>query len=107
MSGPVLAILLTAVVHFVGFILLFAMLGDDMIAFFRGGTASDDDGGLWPEPDVPGDPGPSGIGVPLPDADPSAVRLREPGRIGERYQRRPRRPEHAPEPARTPERVGR
>jgi hypothetical protein len=105
MSGPVLAILLTAIVHFIGFILLFAMLGKDMIGFFRSSSSGGGDGGLWPEPEPPADPAPSGTGIPLPDADPSSVRLREPGRIAERYERRPRRPDHAPEPARTPERV--
>ncbi len=100
-----MAILLTAIVHFIGFILLFAMLGKDMIGFFRGSSNGGGDGGMWPEPEPPADPAPSGTGIPLPDADPSSVRLREPGRIAERYERRPRRPDHAPEPARTPERV--
>jgi len=103
MSGPVLAILLTAIVHFIGFFLLFALLGKDMIGFFR--SSGGGDNGYWPDPEPPVDPTPSGTGVPLPDAGPSAKRLREPGRIGERYPRRPRRPGHAPEPARTPERV--
>ena len=105
MSGPVLAILLTAVVHFIGFGLLFALLGQEMIGFFRGDGSDGGDGGLWPEPEAPSDPGPGGIGIPLPDADPSAVRLREPGRISEHYTKRPRRPAHTPEPQRVPERV--
>ena len=105
MSGPVLAILLTAVVHFVGFVLLFALLGREMVGFFRGERTDGGDGGTWVEPDVPGDPGPGGIGIPLPDADPSPVRLREPGRIADRSTKRPRRPDHVPEPQRVPERV--
>ena len=105
MSGPVLAILLTAVVHFIGFGLLFAMLCLEMRGFFRGESADGGDGGLWPEPEAPSDPSPGGIGIPLPDADPSSVRLREPGRIADQYPKRPRRPEHTPEPQRVPELV--
>jgi hypothetical protein len=57
-----------------------------------------DEGGWrdwWPRDDDGGgggdDPGP-----PLPDADPSGIRLREPGRIADGHPRAPRRPEHAP-----------
>jgi hypothetical protein len=50
-------------------------------------------------------PQPGGGGLPLPDAAQAPVRLRESGRIGERYPRRPRRPQHEPQPARGPERV--
>ena len=46
---------------------------------------------------------PGGGGLPLPDAEQAPVRLREPGRIGERYAPPARRPEH--EPDRTPQRV--
>jgi hypothetical protein len=62
---------------------------------------SDDDGwrDWWPrDDDGPGpDPGP-----PLPSADPSNVRLREPGRLADAHPRAPRRPEHPPQ--RVPER---
>ncbi len=107
MSGPVAAILLTVIVHIVAFVLLFAMMGRDILDFFRsgGGGGGGGGGGPWPDPEPVIDPGPSGDGVPLPDADPATVRLREPGRIAERYPRRPRRPDHAPEPQRAPERV--
>jgi hypothetical protein len=105
MSGPVAAILLTLIVHFIGFILLFADARQGHDRLLPGSSSGGGDGGMWPEPEPPADPAPSGTGIPLPDADPSSVRLREPGRIAERYDRRPRRPDHAPEPARTPERV--
>ncbi len=105
MTGPVAAILLTIVVHLVAFVLLFAMMGNEMLDVFRKPKRrDDDDGGSRPEPDPVG-PGPDPSGLPLPGAEQSPVRLREPGRIAERYERRPRRPDHAPDPARTPERV--
>ena len=106
MTGPVAAILLTIVVHLVAFVLLFAMMGREMLDVFGlGGRRADgEDGGQWPDPE-PVVPGPGDGGLPLPDAEQAPVRLREPGRIAERYERRPRRPEHAPQPARTPDRV--
>ncbi len=106
MSGPVAAILLTVVVHVIGaIVLVWAMAGSEALALFRTGGSSGDDGGQRREP-APVDPpaGPSD-GVPLPDAELAAVRLREAGRIGERYPRRPRRPEHVPAPDRERERV--
>ncbi len=104
MSGPVAAILLTVIVHVIAFVILFVTMGGEMVDWFRAPKRDDDDGGLGFEPE-PTAPAPSGGGLPLPDAVQAPVRLREPGRIAERYPRRPRRPEHAPEPARTPERV--
>ena len=105
MTGPVMAILLTLVVHLVGFVLLFALMGREFLDVFRsnGGGPNRDD---WPEPEPePLAPAPSGGGLPLPDAVPASVRLREPGRLSDHHPRRPRRPDHAPEPQRTPERV--
>ena len=58
--------------------------------------------GRGPTP-PPTRPEPPRGGIPLPDAVPAAVRLREPGRLGERRPARVRRP--AREPARTPQRV--
>ncbi len=104
-NGVTMSILLLFVVHVVAFVALFAVLGEEMIGFFRPDRRRDDDGGP-PPPDEPVAPEPRGTGgLPLPDAEQAPVRLREPGRIAERYPRRPRRPEHAPEPARAPERV--
>lgn len=102
MSGPVAAILLTLIVHVIAFVLLFCMCGRTMLEFFRGDSYGDG----WGDPPA-GDPvttpPPSGGGLPLPDAEQAPVRLRDPGRIGERYGRPARRPEH--EPVRTPQRV--
>lgn len=104
--GPILAIVLTLVVHIIGMGLLYALLGREMLEMFRSKPRPDwGDGGEPPEPELVPTPQPSGGGLPLPDAEQAPVRLREPGRLGEHYTRRPRRPEHAPEPARRPERV--
>ena len=105
-SGPILAILLTLVVHVLGMGLLYAMLGREMLEMFRSKQRPDwDDGGDEPADEPVPSPQPSGGGVPQPDAFPAPVRLREPGRLAEHYPRRTRRPEHAPEPVRTPEKV--
>ena len=94
--GVTLSILLLFVVHVIAFVALFAVLGQDMIDFFRP-TRRDDGWGDEP-PEDPVAPEPKGTGgLPLPDAEQAPVRLREPGRIGERYARPARRREHAPE----------
>lgn len=106
MSVEVLAIALTLVVHVIGAGILIYVLLDGNIDWRELWPGDDDGRGRGPDEPVDGD-GPDGGGVlaptPLPDAAPSPVRLREPGRIGERYPRPTRRPEHAPErePART------
>ena len=103
MSGPLAAILLTLIVHVIAFVLLFALCGRSMLEVFWTQPYDGDD---WGEPPA-GDPEtptpPDGGGLPLPDAEQAPVRLREPGRIGERYGRPARRPEH--EPVRAPQRV--
>jgi hypothetical protein len=100
-NGAVIAIVLTVIVHFAGMAVLFLAMGDDFRSIFRTGG----EGGGWsdgPPPDEPVDPtGGGGSPLPLPDADQAAVRLREPGRLSERYARPARRPDHAPEPGRT------
>ena len=95
-NGPVLAILLTVIVHIVGIAVLLVMAGGDILDVFRSPKRGDD--GDWPDWDEPvDDPSPSGEGVPpMPDADPAPVRLREPGRIAPHY-RRERRPAREPE----------
>jgi hypothetical protein len=68
----------------------------------------DEDGGgggggnVIPEPPAPVRP--RGGGLPLPDAVPARVRLREPGRLADRIGRPERRParEPSPGPRRTP-----
>ena len=103
-SGPALALLLMFLVHVAGMAVLIATLGKDILQVFRTRRVDDDgDGGLPPADDPVDAPTGGGGGLPLPDAEQAPVRLREPGRIGERYGRPARRPEH--EPARTPERV--
>ena len=94
--GVTMAIVLLFVVHVAAFVALFAVLGDGILDFFRG-TRRDDDGGS-PPPDAPIAPEPRGGGMlPLPSAEQAPVRLREPGRIAERYPRPARRREHAPQ----------
>ena len=54
----------------------------------------------------PSPPTPPRGGIPLPDAQPAGIRLREHGRLGERLPARQRRPAHQPvrRPAPTPHR---
>jgi len=105
-SLEVVAILLTLVVHVLGAAVLVAVLLDGEKIDWRGTLwPRDDDGGPGPGFDPPSpDPSPSGAGMSLPDAGPSPVRLREPGRIREGYPKPSRRPAHTPEraPSREP-----
>jgi hypothetical protein len=101
-SKEVLALGLTVLVHIVGMAALVwaLLLDEDNRPDWRGWWPGDDPGDdLPPAPR----PGPRGGDLPLPDAAPSAVRLREPGRLGDGYPAPARRPAHAPE--RVPERV--
>jgi hypothetical protein len=110
-SLELIAIALTLVVHFLGaIVLIWAILGDEQIDW-RGTLwpRDDDGGGGGPGFEPPIDDGGSGSGgglltPPLPDAAPSPVRLREPGRIADAHPRPARRPAHEPErtPAREP-----
>ncbi len=101
MSGPFLALLLTFVVHVIGaLVLVWAMAGREAIGFLR--TSTDDGGGTPPEPAGPERPREPRDGLPLPDAAPARVRLREPARLGEAYPRPARRPEPVPAPERAP-----
>jgi hypothetical protein len=90
-SGELVALLLTFLVHLAG---LCVLVG----ALFRNG-----DGGWrdwWPRDDEPeGEPG---GGPPLPDAEQARRRLREPGRLGDAYPRRPRRSSPDAQPSRRP-----
>jgi hypothetical protein len=102
-TKEVLALALTVLVHVIGMAaLVWALLHDDENRpDWRGWWPGGDDDPPAPPP-TPRDRG----GLPLPDAEPSPVRLREPGRLADVYGRPARRPEHAPErtPARTPAR---
>ena len=97
-NGVLLSILLLTVVHFVAFVALFAVLGDGIVDFFRPKKRDDDWGSEPPDEPLAPVPGSTG-GLPLPDAQQAPVRLREPGRIAERYPRPARRREHPPVPA--------
>ena len=101
MEKEVLALGLTVLVHVLGLgALVWALLqGDENRPNWRGFWPGDDGDDEPPAPR----PGPRGGGLPLPDATPSAVRLREPGRLADAHPRPARRPEHLPE--RAPERV--
>jgi hypothetical protein len=108
-SLEVVAILLTLIVHILGAIVLVLVLLDGETVEWRSTLWPRDDDGPGPGWDPPADDaGPDDGGVPaptpLPDAAPSTVRLREPGRIREGYPKPARRPAHAPEraPAREP-----
>src|SRR5438309_8676090 len=83
------------------FMLIIPALRDQPEPPWRPGGGSDGGGG---QPVPPGSPPPAGPGgLPLPDAEPARVRLREPGRLADLLPRRPRRP--AREPERRPTRV--
>jgi hypothetical protein len=60
-------------------------------------------GNVVPEPPKPTRP--RGGGLPLPDAVPARVRLREPGRLADLLPGRERRPAREPAPTRRPQRV--
>ena len=100
-----LALGLTVVVHILGGLALVGMLLRNSSTDARNWWTGDDDGGHPPDAPQPSRPQPGGGGgLPLPDADPSAVRLRAPGQIAERYPRPLRRPAHPPAtPERQPE----
>jgi hypothetical protein len=100
-TKEVLALGLTVLVHIIGMAALVwaLLLGDENRPDWRGWWPGDDGDDGPPEPT----PGPRGGDLPLPDAAPSAARLREPGRLGERYPAPARRPAHPPR--RTPERA--
>jgi hypothetical protein len=94
-SNEALALFITFLIHVVGLAVLLVglALGGD------GGSWRD----WWPRDDDEDDPRPGPRpGPPLQDADPSAVRLRERGRIADGHPRPARRPQHAP--ARAPQR---
>jgi hypothetical protein len=96
----VIAIGLTLLVHVLGLIaLIWALLmNDEERPDWRSWWPGGDDDDVPPEPT----PSPRGGDLPLPDAEPSAVRLREPARLGDAHPRPARRPVHPPE--RAPER---
>jgi hypothetical protein len=99
-TKEVLALALTVLVHVIGMAaLVWALLiDDDNRPDWRGWWPGGDD----EPPATPPPPGPR-HGLPLADAEPSKVRMREPGRLADGHERPARRPAHAPE--RTPQRT--
>ena len=108
MPGDAKLVLLMAALHLIGLVfvgvLLVMFLRSDTAAGYRPPEDSDGGGGGGNDRPAPRDiDGPSGDGVPLPDASPARVRLRDHSRLSELTPRRPRR--RSPEPARAPRRV--
>jgi hypothetical protein len=99
---PTLAILLTLVVHLLGIAALLGLAFAGQAGDWRTWWPGDDDG-RDPGGDAPEPTRPPGGGVPLPDAEPASVRLRSEHERLVDARRRARRPDHAPEPARTRE----
>jgi len=109
MADETLLVALLGGLHLIGFgfaaILLLPLLRDERIVPLAGRADEDDDGGGGGNdrlgPIAPR--GRGGGGIPLPDAVPARVRLREPGRLADLLPPPARRRrEHAPRPARTP-----
>ena len=95
MSSEALALGITFLIHAIGLCVLFgALLRTDDGGGWRDWWPRDDDDEPSPKP-----------GPPLPGAEQSKVRLREPGRLADAHPRPPRRPEHAPERVPQRERV--
>ena len=95
-------------VHVFGFVavglLVIPALRDD--GSDSGEDSGNSDDGWGNRPNVKPDPSrwPGG-GIPLPDADQSPVRLREPGRLADHFPHPERRPIHDPAPSRKPVRA--
>jgi hypothetical protein len=109
----IVALVLTLVVHFIGaWVLIWGLMDGDRIGWRSLWPRDDDGGGGGGAPWRPDELGPSGGGTvvspPLPAGGgeflPSGVRLREPGRISEGHPVPARRPDHAPQRPRVPER---
>jgi hypothetical protein len=104
MSSAAQLVLMVGGMHLLGllgaFLLIMPALRDQPEPPPPGGGA--DGGGGLPRP-APQTPVRPRGGIPLPDAEPSRIRLREPGRLGDLLPRPARRP--AREPDRRPVRV--
>jgi hypothetical protein len=87
----------------VALLMLPALRDGQWQAGWRSEGDSDDGWGHGPPP-PPTRPEPPRGGIPLPDAEQTRVRFREPGRLADKLPRRERRP--AREPDRTPVRAG-
>ncbi len=109
MSGETQLVLMIAMMHLLGLIcagiLLLPALRDAPAPPPRSSEDGSDDGWGHGPPRPPVRPEAPNGGIPLPDAVPARVRLRDHGRLAERLPHRERRP--AREPDRTPVRTGR
>src|ERR1700683_1708533 len=108
MSGAAV-MLWIAGVHLIGLVcvalLLYPALKDNPVGADRRSDEGGDGGGPGPSPPPPL-PAPPRGGIPLPDAQPAGIRLREHGRLSDRLPARERRPRREPvrRPVRTPHR---
>jgi len=109
MADETLLVALLGGLHLIGFgfaaILLLPLLRDERIVPLGSRADEEDEGGGGGNdrlgPVAPR--GPGGHGIPLSDAVPARVRLREPGRLADLLPPARRRREHAPaRPVRTP-----
>jgi hypothetical protein len=103
MTGEVVALALTVVVHFAGAAVLIGFIARSSGADLFGWWPGDDDGGGSDRDPGPHTPAPHDDGVPMPDAQPASRRLRDADRLADGYPRPARRPAH-PEPVRAPQR---
>lgn len=108
MPDETLLVALLGGLHLIGFglaaLLLLPLLRDERVVPIAPRGEDEDGGGGGNDRLGPIAPtGPRGGGIPLPDAVPARVRLREPARLADLLPRPARRQrEHAPSPARTP-----
>jgi hypothetical protein len=103
-AEEIIALALVFVVHVVGGgMLVWALLDADQRSRWRNlprpPRGGDDGPPAPPSGDSDGDGGAHVPVLPLPGGGPSRVRLREPARVADRYERPPRRPAHPAEPA--------
>jgi len=106
MGDETLLVALLGGLHLLGFgfaaVLLLPLMRDERVVPLNHGGEEEDDGGGGNDRVNPAPPrGPRPGGIPLPDAVPARVRLREPVRLADLIPARGRR-EHAPTPTRTP-----
>jgi hypothetical protein len=110
MAGDAQLMLWIAAVHVVGLLcvgvlLIPALRDNDATPQWRSDGENDDGWGPGPK-SPPEPPAPPRGGVPLPDAEPARVRLRDADRLGDKLPGRQRRPsrEPGPRPVRIPSR---
>jgi hypothetical protein len=112
MAQDTLLVALLGGLHLLGLgfaaLMLLPLMRDEQVPpVARRGDEDDDAGGGGSDRLGPARPtGPRGGGLPLPDAVPARVRLREGERLADLLPAPARRPAHAPAPARIPSRAG-